>query len=754
MVYNPLMALDPICGMTVDEQTGLRAEKGGVTHFFCSDHCRRKFLGHESPSTIHPSPFFCPMCPGVGSDRPGTCPTCGMALEASAGAGDDKELRRMQRRLGIGLVLGLPVFVLGMTHLLPPSLAARLPHRVSAWIQFVLGTPVIFGCGGPLIQRGWQSFRTRQLNMFSLIFLGVVAAYLFSLAALFFPAAFPESVRHHGEAPVYFEAAAMITVLVLLGQVMEIRARQRTGGAIRELMALAPETARLMRNAEEQVVPLDRVQPGDLLRVKPGDRVPVDGAVLEGRSYVDESMLTGEPMPVEKVAGEMVSGGTLNGTGSFLMRAEKVGRDTLLARIVQLVSDAQRSRAPIQRLADRVASYFVPAVMAVAALTFLVWWRLGPEPRLAHALVNAVAVLIIACPCALGLATPMSVMVAVGRGARSGVLIRNARAVELLGKIRTLVVDKTGTLTEGRPKLTACVPVPPWKEKDLLGRAASVEQHSEHPLGAAIVAAAHEQNLDLPALQEFQSFTGLGVSGLAGNQAVIIGTPAFLAQRGIAGLDTFRELAQRLQNDGHTTLLVAADGLLAGLLGLSDPIRNSTPAAMDTLRALGLRLVIVTGDQERTARAVARRLGIEEVHAGIRPEGKHAFLERLPARDRPVAMAGDGINDAPALAAADVGIALGTGTDIAMQSADVTLLRGNLRGIARAVVLGRAALRNIRQNLLFAFLYNTLGIPLAAGALYPFFGLLLSPVLAGAAMSFSSVSVVLNALRLRRVRLD
>jgi len=741
--------------MTVDERTALRTEVDGTVSYFCSNHCRLKHLGHHSPSAIHHSPFFCPMCPGVESDRPGTCPTCGMALEASPTAqADGGEFRLMQRRLAIGLALGLPVFLLGMTHLLPDGLAARIPHRVSAWIQLLLGTPVIFWCGAPLIARGWLSFRTLRLNMFSLILLGVMAAYLFSLAALLTPGLFPDSLLHDGHVPVYFESAAMITVLVLLGQVLELRARHRTGSALREWMALAPETARRMRDGEEQVVALDRVRPGDILRVKPGDRVPVDGEVIEGRSHVDESMLTGEPLPVEKETGGKVSGGTLNGSGSFLMRAEKVGAETLLARIVQLVSEAQRSRAPIQRLADRVAAWFVPAVIAISALTFLLWWRLGPEPRLEHALVNAVAVLIIACPCALGLATPMSMTVAVGRGARAGVLIRNARAIEMLGRLRTLVVDKTGTLTEGRPRLTACVPVPPLTENELLRRAAAVERHSEHPLGEALVAAAREQGLDLPEPSDFQAVPGKGAAGRVGGQPVLVGHSAFLEERDVTGLDTFRALAERLQNDGQTTMLVAADGQLAGLLGVSDPIKDSTPAALDALRARGLRLVIVTGDQERTARAVARRLGIEEVHAGVRPEGKHAFLEQLPPRDRPVAMAGDGINDAPALAAADVGIAMGTGTDIAVQSADVTLLHGDLRGIARAVVLGRAAMRNIRQNLFFAFLYNSLGIPLAAGALYPFFGLLLSPVLAGAAMSFSSVSVVLNALRLRRTRLD
>ena len=750
------MAMDPICGMTVDEQTGLRTEKDGVTYYFCSEHCRTTFLTGRAPEPSAPvtAAYYCPMDPGVESDQPGTCPICGMALEANPAATEDhSELKDMQRRFWLGVVLGLPVFVFGMAHLLPHALASRLPHSVSVWAQFLIGTPVIFWCGGPLIARGWRSFRTRRLNMFSLIFLGVVAAYLYSLAALFAPGLFPESVRHHGEIPVYFEAAAMITVLVLLGQVMELRARRKTGGALRELLTLAPETARQVLDGQERIVPLDQITVGELLRVKPGDRVPVDGVVTDGRSYVDESMLTGESLPVEKKSGDSVAGGTLNGQGSFLMRAEKVGRDTLLARIVQLVADAQRSRAPIQHLADRVASLFVPAVMVVSFLTFAAWWMTGPEPRLAHALVNAVAVLIIACPCALGLATPMSVTVALGRGARAGVLLRNARAIETLGKVRTLIVDKTGTLTEGRPRVTACVPVPPWSENELLRRAASVEQHSEHPLGAAIVAAAREQALRLIEPGDFQSITGQGVVGHIGDQLVLVGTRELLRQRGVEGLDTFENFSERWQAEGQTTILVAVGGQLAGLLGVSDPIKDSTPPAMDTLRALGLRLIMVTGDQERTARAVAQRIGLDEVHAGVRPDEKHAFLSGLPERDRPVAMAGDGINDAPALAAADVGIAMGTGTDIAMQSADITLLHGDLRGIARAVVLSRAAMRNIRQNLLSAFLYNALGIPLAAGLLYPFFGLLLSPVIAGAAMSFSSVSVVLNALRLRRIRL-
>lgn len=699
--------------------------------------------------------YTCPMHPEVLSDQPGDCPKCGMALELAAdGPEDDAELRDMTWRLQIGTALTLPVFALAMVHLIP-----ALAHQswadsdASRWAQFVLSTPVVLWAGWPFFRRGWRSLASGHLNMFTLVAIGVGAAYLFSVVAVLAPGIFPQAMQHGGKVAIYFEAAAVIIVLVLLGQVLELRARARTGGAIKALLDLAPPTARRVAAGEDQIIPLDQVQVGDSLRVVPGDKVPVDGVVVEGHSSVEESMITGEPLPVEKAAGHRVTGGTVNGTGSFVMRAERVGSDTLLGQIVKMVAEAQRSRAPIQALADRAAGIFVPAVLAVSLITFVAWLWIGPEPRLAHAIVNAVAVLIIACPCALGLATPMSIMVGVGRGAQEGVLVKNAEALEHLEKITTLVVDKTGTLTEGRPRLVDVLPSEGFDAKELLRLAASLERSSEHPLAAAIVQGAKDQGLEIGSVHGFRSVTAGGVLGSVAGRPVIVGKPDFLRSESVAGLEPLEAVAATLQEAGRTAVFVAIDGRPAGILAVADPIKPTTAGAIRELHALGLKLVMLTGDNRRTAAAVANQLGLDTVEAGVEPDGKVAHVKRLRAAGNHVAMAGDGINDAPALSEAEVGIAMGTGTDVAMQSADITLVKGDLRGIAKAIRLSRATMRNIRQNLFFAFLYNALGIPVAAGLLYPFFGLLLSPMLAGAAMSLSSVSVISNALRLRQARL-
>jgi Cu+-exporting ATPase len=664
------------------------------------------------------------------------------------------ELRDMTRRFWAGSLLGAPVFVLAMAHLIPAWRHAEWAvGDASRWTQFLLCTPVVLWAGWPFFVRAWHSLRHWSLNMFTLIAVGVGSAYLFSAAAMLFPGAFPAGSGHGGRPELYFEAAAAITVLVLLGQVMELRARERTGSAIRALLGLAPKIARRVTAQGEEDIPLDDVRPGDLLRVRPGEKVPVDGTVVEGRTLVDESMLTGEPLPVDKTAGASVTGGTLNTTGGMVMRAERVGGQTLLAQIVDLVARAQRSRAPVQALADRVAGWFVPAVLLVSALTFAAWMIWGPEPRLAYALTNAVAVLIIACPCALGLATPMSIMVGIGRGAQAGVLIRNAEIVEKLAKVDTLAVDKTGTLTEGKPRLVGLVPFNGFAETDLLRLAASLEQSSEHPLAHALVNAARDRGLPLTAANDFRSTTAGGIAGTIEHRQVIVGKSSYLRDQGVAGVDRLEALALPLQSRGETVVFVALDHQAAGVLAVADPIKSSTATALRELRSLGVSVQMLTGDNPRTAEAVARRLGISEFHAGATPETKHARVQALKAKGRLVAMAGDGINDAPALSAADVGIAMGTGTDIAIESAQVTLLHGDLQGIARAIRLGRAMMKNIRQNLFFAFVYNALGIPLAAGLFYPAFGLLLSPLFAGAAMSFSSVSVIVNALRLRAARL-
>jgi len=717
----------------------------------------------RNPAWVQPKAdkniYTCPMHPEVQQDHPGDCPKCGMALElqtVSAGADEEGnvELRDMTLRFWIGATLTLPVFVLAMAHMVPGlGQQVWVTSDLSRWIQFALTTPVVCWAGWPFFVRGWRSIVSRHLNMFTLIAIGVGAAFVFSAVAMLMPGLFPDTMQHGGKVAIYFEAAAMVTVLVLLGQVLELRARSRTGSAIKALLNLAPPTARQVTVDGDHEVPLDQVKVGDRLRVVPGDKVPVDGAVVEGHSSVEESMITGEPLPVEKTVGDKVTAGSVNGSGSFIMQAERVGSDTLLGQIVNMVAEAQRSRAPIQGLADKVAGIFVPVVLAVSVLTFVIWILVGPEPKLAHAIVNAVAVLIIACPCALGLATPMSIMVGVGRGAQEGVLVKNAESLERLEKVDTLVVDKTGTLTEGKPRLIDILPVAGFDAKEFLRLAASLEQNSEHPLAAAIVQGARKQEISLDDVKNFRSVTAGGVVGDVAGREVLVGKPDFLRNEKITGLEPLEATAVKLQEDGKTVMFVAIDGKPAGLLAVADPIKDTTAQAITQLHELGLELVMLTGDNRRTAAAVAKELGIDTVEAEIEPAGKVAHIKKLRAAGKHVAMAGDGINDAPALSEADVGIAMGTGTDVAMQSAGITLVSGDLLGIAKAIRLSRATMWNIRENLIFAFLYNALGIPVAAGVLYPFFGLLLSPIIAGAAMSLSSVSVISNALRLRKVNI-
>ena len=760
-------AIDPVCGMTVDPHNpkGGKADYRGHPYYFCSAGCRTKFvadpgkyLGEREPEpVVEGAVYTCPMHPEIRQDGPGSCPICGMALEPempSADTGPNPELVDFTRRFWIGLVLTLPVFVLEMgAHI--AGAHSWIDPTLSNYIQFAFSTPVVLWAGWPFFERGWQSLVTRNLNMFTLIAIGTGVAYAYSVIATFAPGVFPQAFRGHGGAPaVYFESAAVITVLVLMGQLLELRAREATSGAIRALLNLAPASARRVRDdGGDEEVPLDQVHAGDTLRVRPGDKVPVDGTVLEGRSALDESMVTGESMPVTKEKDAHVIGGTLNTSGSFTMRADKVGRDTLLSQIVQMVANAQRSRAPIQRLADQVAGWFVPAVIAAAIAAFAAWAWFGPEPRYAYALVAAVSVLIIACPCALGLATPMSIMVGVGRGAHAGVLIRNAEALERMEKVDTIVVDKTGTLTEGKPKVMAIVPAADFEEAQILRLAASVERGSEHPLAAAIVAAAAERKLELAPVRGFDAPAGKGVIGMVERQRLALGNAPFLAELNI-DVTSLAQEAERMRADGATAVFLAVNGKPAGIIAIADPVKASTRDALEALKADGIRVVMLTGDNRTTALAVARRLGIDEVEAEVLPDQKSAVIEKLTREGRVVAMAGDGVNDAPALAAAAVGIAMGTGSDVAIESAGITLLKGDLGGIAKARALSAAVMRNIRQNLFFAFIYNAAGVPVAAGVLYPVFGLLLSPVIAAAAMAMSSVSVVGNALRLRGVSLS
>ena len=807
-------ALDPVCGMTVDPARAAGSwEHDGTTYYFCGKSCLNRFSANPGsflerpadPPARHgpPAPpppaapagtaYICPMDPDVRQDRPGACPRCGMALEPDLSTGPatrteytcpmhpeivrdepgscpicgmaleprtvtledapNPELIDMTRRTWIAALLGLPVFLLAMGDMvLGMGLGGRVDLRITNWVGLLFATPVVLWAGWPFFTRGWASVRTGHLNMFTLIALGVGAAYLFSVAGTVAPGLFPAGFRVHGVVETYFDTAVVITVLVLLGQVLELRARGRTSAAIRQLLGLAPKTARLIRDGQEVDVPIASVAVGDLLRVRPGEKVPVDGVVIDGRSAVDESMVTGEPIPVEKEAGGRLTAATINGTGSLTMRAERVGSDTLLAQIVRMVSEAQRTRAPIQRTADRVAGLFVPAVVIVAIVAFAAWSIWGPPPRLAYAFLSAVAVLIIACPCALGLATPMAIMVGTGRGAGAGVLIRNAEALERLERVDTIVVDKTGTLTEGKPRLTSVVALPPFTEEDVLGSAAAVEAPSEHPLASAIVSGARTRGLRVTPAGSFESHTGRGVSGTAGGRRVLLGNATLMDAEGV-GAGALADRAAALRAEGQTVMFVALDGAPAGLIGVSDPIRSSTPDAIRALHAEGLQIVMLTGDNRTTADAVAARLGIDRVVADVLPDQKRDVVRQMQREGRSVAMAGDGINDAPALAEAAVGIAMGTGTDVAIESAGITLVRGDLRAIVRARRLSRATMRNIRQNLFLAFVYNAVGVPVAAGVLYPALGLLISPIWASAAMTFSSVSVIANALRLRRVRL-
>jgi len=800
-----LTVIDPVCGMKIDPQrAAARFEYDGQTYYFCNPGCGERFQADPS-RYLSPAPaavetpvagsYVCPMDPEVHEPAPGPCPKCGMALEPEVAAApairteyvcpmhpeivrpepgscpicgmaleprtvtleepENPELALMRRRFWVSLVLTLPVIALGMADVLPPGLLRNaLSGRNAEWMQLALATPVVLWGGWPFFERGWASIVNRSLNMFTLIALGTGVAYFYSCIAAIAPGIFPATFRTgQGGVPVYFEASSAIVTLVLLGQVLELRARSRTSSAIKALLGLAPKTATLLKDGgTEEQIPLERVKIGDRLRVRPGEKIPVDGTVLDGASSVDESMVTGESIPVEKPPGSRVTGGTINGTGGLIMRAERVGSDTLLAQIVRMVAQAQRSRAPIQRLADVVAAYFVPAVVGVAVVTFIIWEFVGPQPRLAHALVNAVAVLIIACPCALGLATPMAIMVGTGRGARAGVLVKNAEALETLEKVDTVVVDKTGTLTQGKPRLVSVVATPGWKDSDLLRLAASLEVLSEHPLAAAITSAARERGLPISEPADFRAVAGKGVMGRVEGRECALGNVAMLNEMKIDPEDLLGR-AEALRGEGQTIMFLAVDGRAAGLFGVADPIKDSTPEAIRMLQREGLRVVMLTGDHRRTAEAVARRLGIDEVEAEVLPEQKGEVVKRLQAQGRIVAMAGDGINDAPALALAQVGIAMGTGADVAIESAGITLVKGDLQGIVRARRLSRATMRNIRQNLFFAFIYNSLGIPLAAGVLYPFFGLLLSPVIASAAMTFSSVSVISNALRLRKLAL-
>lgn len=784
--------VDPVCGMTISPKNAADS----VTHqektfYFCSKGCAQKFQKEpdaytgpkekESDACQHenkcchakqeaaqnlkqgtPDPqaiYTCPMHPEVEQQGPGSCPKCGMALEPKTVTGgdseqDDGELKDMFRRFWIAVALTVPVFVLAMGPMVGLTFDAWLGRGVGKWIELLLATPVVLWCGWPFFVRGYQSIVSWNLNMFTLIAIGVGAAWVFSVIATIAPGIFPASFQsEHGQVGVYFEAAAVVVTLVLLGQVLELRARKQTGGAIRGLLDLAAKTARRMDDqGNEEEVSLEDVQIGDKLRVRPGAKVPVDGEVVDGRSSVDESMITGEPMAVQKVAGDSVTGATVNQTGNFIMEAKRVGSETMLARIVQMVADAQRSRAPIQRIADLVASYFVPAVLVIAVVTFIVWSLWGPAPAMAYAIVNAVAVLIIACPCALGLATPMSIMVGIGRGAQAGVLIKDAASLEVMEKIDTLVVDKTGTLTQGKPKLVTVEPTHETQERDLLRLAASLERGSEHPLAEAIVRGAQEREATLTDAKNFESITGKGVQGNVDGKPVALGNRAMMEQLGI-DVESLIERAESLRSEGQTVMFVAIDGKLAGLLGVADPIKESTEEAVRLLHESGIEIVMLTGDSRTTAQAVAKKLGIDRVEAEVLPDQKAQVIKQLQSQGKRVAMAGDGINDAPALAQADVGIAMGTGTDVAIESAGVTLVKGDLRGIATSRLLSQKTMRNIRQNLFFAFIYNAAGVPIAAGILYPFFGILLSPMIAAAAMSFSSVSVVGNALRLRKVKL-
>jgi len=762
-------AIDPICGMKVDRAApkGGRSDYKGQTYYFCNPKCKTKFDSdpekYLNRSEAPPSPadkeriYTCPMDPEIRQKGPGTCPICGMALEPEEVSLEEEvnpELVDFTRRLKISIVFTIPLLILAMSDLIPGQPVQRtLPGWINALIQFALSTPVVLWGGLPFFKRGWASIRTRNLNMFTLIAIGTGVAYLYSVVATFFPGLFPEHFRMHGTVAIYYEAAAVIVTLVLMGQVLELRARNRTGNAIRALLGLAPKTARkILPDGREIDIPLEEVKVGDHLRVRPGEKIPVDGKIIEGQSSVDESMITGEAMPVEKAPGHFVTGATVNGTGIFVMQATRVGSETLLAQIVKMVSQAQRSRAPIQRLADLVASYFVPAVVLVAVITFIIWFSFGPEPALTYAILNAVAVLIIACPCALGLATPMSVMVGVGKGALHGILVKNAEALEAMEKITTLVVDKTGTLTLGKPKLSVVQTLSGFDETEVLKLAASLEKVSEHPLAEAVVEGAKARGVEFTDVQGFESKTGMGLKGRVDGKDVLVGNERLLNQYGIK-TDELIKTAEDLRRSGHGVMFVAIDGQPAGDLAVKDPIKETTKDAIQYFHQKGIEVIMLTGDNRLTASSVASQIGIDRFEAEVLPEQKNQFIKKLQAEGKKVAMAGDGINDAPALAQADVGIAMGTGTDVAIESAGLTLVKGDLMGIVRAHKLSHAIMKNIRQNLFFAFIYNTLGVPIAAGVLFPVFGVLLSPMFASLAMSLSSVSVIANALRLRQAKI-
>ena len=752
---------DPICGMEIEKTKAIKFTQDGLTYYFCSENCRQKFLKQSSTEKSvtfgNKAMYTCPMHPEIRQDKPGDCPKCGMRLEpVSSAVEEDKEhklLQSLSRKFWIGLILAIPIVLLSLGEMIPAiSLGSFIPYLISSWIQFLLATVVVFWAGGFFFSKAWQSIVNKSLNMFTLIALGVGAAYSYSAVAVLLPQVFPESLKRMGKISLYFEASVFITVLVILGQLLEARARSRTGQAIKALLGLAAKNAHRIRDGKEEDVPLDSLQIGDLLRVRPGEKIPLDGVVIEGKSYVDESMITGEPIPVTKTTGDKVVGSTVNQTGTFLMRTEKVDSETLLSQIVRLVSEAQRSRAPIQRIADHVSGYFVPLVIVVSVVTFIVWFNWGPDPKLAYAFVNAIAVLIIACPCALGLATPMSIMVGVGRGARAGVLIKNAEAIEKAEKITHILTDKTGTLTEGKPCVTVALEASGQDKQQFLSMVASLEQASEHPLARAIIDFAKEQNSKIESVVDFASVTGEGIKGNINGKVVIAGKQKFIEELKISIPEELKKQAIDLQNQAQTVVWVAVEERIAGILGISDPIKKTTPNAIKVLHAMGLKIVMLTGDNHRTAEVIAKQLGLDGFQAELEPKSKREIVRKLKQEGAVVMMAGDGINDAPALAEAEVGVAMGTGTDVAIESAGITLVKGDLNGIVKVLRLSHNVMKNIRQNLFFAFIYNLLGVPIAAGILYPFFGLLLSPVIAGAAMSFSSVSVIGNSLRLRKLK--
>ncbi len=758
------MPVDPVCGMEVDERRAISVKRDGLAYYFCSEHCKKKFLAQqkipESPALQKKSSiiYTCPMHPEIRQDHLGDCPKCGMHLEPLQPTGEEneeqKQIRSLSLKFWIGLALTIPIVLLVLDEMIAAiDFLSFISPRLSSFIQLILATPVVLWVGRIFFTKGWQSLVNKSLNMFTLIALGVGAAYGYSTVATLFPGIFPESLKKMGRIDLYFEAAAVITILIILGQLLEAKARSQTNQAIKALLGLAAKNAHRIRDGVEEDVAIDTVQKGDILRVRPGEKIPLDGVIIEGKSSIDESMISGEPMPVEKNIGDHVIGATVNQTGTFIMKTKKVGAETLLSQIVHMVAEAQRSRAPIQKLADTISGYFVPIVVLISVLTFIIWANGGPEPRLAYAIVNAIAVLIIACPCALGLATPMSIMVGVGRGAQAGILIKNAEAIEKAEKITHLLVDKTGTLTEGKPKVTACIANKGWDEQQLLSAAASIEQNSEHPLARAVLDCAKEKNAQSEPVQDFESVTGGGIKGKLKGQKIVLGKQKFLKEENISLPDDLKNKSLQLQGKAQTVVWVALEEKVVGILGISDPIKKTTPMAIEALHNMGIKVVMLTGDNHKTAEVIAKKLQIDDVRAELEPKSKQEIVKQFKSQGAIVMMAGDGINDAPALAEAEVGVAMGTGTDVAIESASMTLVKGDLNGITKALRLSRSVMKNIRQNLFFAFIYNALGIPIAAGALYPFFGILLSPIIAGAAMSFSSVSVISNALRLRHIKL-